>query len=934
MKHPDSHAVCSVTKPFFLTMALLIVHVTVAYPQSFPANFSQVEVASGISNPTVMAFAPDGRIFVAQQNGILHVIKNGVKLATPALQLTVNSSGERGLIGIALHPNFSSNGWVYLYYTLSNGSRNRVSRFTMSGDVISPGSEVVILDLDPLSSATNHNGGAMHFKADKLYIAIGENANTAHSQNLDTYHGKLLRVNADGSAPADNPFNTSGVTEQRKRVWSYGLRNPYTFDIQPGTGRIFVNDVGRDLWEEINDATTGGLNFGWPATEGATTNPAFATPVFSYPHGSGDGRGCAITGGVFFNPSSTHYPASYTGKYFFQDLCNAWINYLDLSSGVVRNAFATGLPGQSLALDVGTDGNLYYLSRTAGRLYKIIYSGNQSPVITDQPDPVTVSAGQSATFQVSATGTPPLNYQWRKDNVNIPGATSAIYTISNVQPTHAGNYQVVVTNAFGSVTSQIAALTVTAFNARPTASITTPATGAMYRGGDVINFSGTGTDPEDGTLPASAFTWSVVFHHADHVHDGPPVANGVSSGSFSIPNAGETATDVFYRLYLVVRDSQGLTDTATVDIHPHTSTITLASNPTGLTVTLDGQPVTTPYAVLSVEGIQRTVGVVTPQTVNGVTYTFNNWSHGGAATQTIATPEANTTYTANFTASTGLPSPWLTTVVGNVGLPGTASYSNGTFTLSASGHDIWGTSDAFRFIYQPISGNVDIRARVTGMTNTHPWAKTGVMIRETLSSNSKHAMVVVTPGNGVAFQRRTSTGGSSAHTAATGAAPYWVRLVRNGNTFTAYRSSNGTSWTQIGSATISMTANVFVGLPVTSHNNGALCTATITNVTVNGMVSPAGLSTDEHDTTPAILAVFPNPLRSEILTIESVLSSSSPVRIQVLSLTGRVVEEKVLGREEAGAVRYQINLSELPGGVYVVRLITANGNQYAKVIKE
>src|SRR5687768_4523852 len=258
---------------WLILTAVLMASANILCAQTFPVNFSQVAVATGISNPTVMAFAPDGRIFVAQQNGALIVIKNGVKLATPAIQLTVNSSGERGLIGIALHPSFSTNGFVYLYYTLSNGSRNRVSRFTMSGDVISPSSEVVLLDLDPLSSATNHNGGAMHFKGDKLYIAIGENANGAHAQNLDTYHGKLLRINADGSAPADNPFNAAGFSEQRKRVWAYGLRNPYTFDVQPGTGRVFVNDVGQSTWEEINDATTGGLNFGWPTSEGATSNP-------------------------------------------------------------------------------------------------------------------------------------------------------------------------------------------------------------------------------------------------------------------------------------------------------------------------------------------------------------------------------------------------------------------------------------------------------------------------------------------------------------------------------------------------------------------------------------------------------------------------------------------------------------------------------------
>ncbi|SKC61487.1 PQQ-dependent sugar dehydrogenase [Ohtaekwangia koreensis] len=646
-----------VNSPFSLKgrLSLFLIVATILsgplFAQTFPTGFSRVQVASGISNPTVMAFAPDGRIFVAQQNGALRIIKNGTLLATPFLQLSVNSSGERGLIGIALDPNFSTNQYVYLYYTLPDGSRNRISRFTGNGDVVTPGSEVVILNLDPLSSATNHNGGAMHFKNGLLYVAIGENANSANAQNLDTYHGKVLRINPDGSVPAGNPFTTG--SEQRRRVWAYGLRNPYTFDVQPGTGRIFVNDVGQNTWEEINDATTGGLNFGWPSVEGNGSNPAFTNPVYAYPHGSGDGNGCAITGGVFFNPSSTNYPAEYIGRYFFQDLCNRWINMLNLSgSTATRLPFATGLGGDALSIDVGNDGNLYYLERSTGALFRIIYTVNTAPAIVTQPTSVTVSAGQSASFSVTATGTAPLSYQWQRNNVNIAGATSSTYTIANTQAANAGAYRVIVSNSAGSVTSNAAQLTVTTFNAAPVATISTPATGTLYRGGDVISFSGDATDAEDGTLPASAFTWLVDFHHGTHHHDGPPVASGVKSGSFTIPTSGEVADDVWYRLYLIVTDSQGLRDTVQRDILPRKSTINLATQPAGLQVTLDGQPVTTPTSDLSVEGIQRTIGVVSPQTSGGVTYTFDRWLHGGSATQTISTPIDDITYTAVYTVST------------------------------------------------------------------------------------------------------------------------------------------------------------------------------------------------------------------------------------------------------------------------------------------
>ena len=178
-------------------------------------------------------------------------------------------------------------------------------------------------------------------------------------------------------------------------------------------------------------------------------------------------------------------------------------------------------------------------------------------------------------------------------------------------------------------------------------------------------------------------------------------------------------------------------------------------------------------------------------------------------------------------------SPWSDRDIGSTGIAGSATYLNGSFTINGSGADIWGTADAFHFVYQPLSGNGEIIARVVSVGNTDPWAKAGVMIRDTINSNAKHAMMVVTPGNGVSFQRRTTTGGSSTDTTSGGkTAPYWVRLVRSGSTITAYYSSNGTSWTQIGSASISLSTTAQWGLAVTAHNNSALCTAVIDNVSV------------------------------------------------------------------------------------------------------
>lgn len=189
----------------------------------------------------------------------------------------------------------------------------------------------------------------------------------------------------------------------------------------------------------------------------------------------------------------------------------------------------------------------------------------------------------------------------------------------------------------------------------------------------------------------------------------------------------------------------------------------------------------------------------------------------------------------NATTQSGggaLPSPWQTSNIGSVGQTGSAGHSSGTFTVSGSGADIWGSADGFRYVYQQISGNVTLTARVASIGNTDPWAKAGVMIRNSLSSNSQHALTAITPSNGAAFQRRVTSGGSSTHTGVSGSAPYWVRIQRSGSSFTSYVSSNGSNWTQIGSETISMSSSVYIGLAVTAHNNSTTCSATFDNVSI------------------------------------------------------------------------------------------------------
>ena len=438
----------------FLLFAATAVSVRAA---TLPAGFTEMLVASGLSSPTAMAFSPDGRLFVCLQGGQLRVIKNGALLAAPFMTVTTDPTGERGLLGITFDPNFSTNNFLYVYYTVTTTPRhNRVSRFTANGDVVVAGSEVPILDLENLS-ATNHNGGAIHFGPDgKLYVAVGENAVGSNSQTLNNRLGKVLRLNSDGTIPSDNPFFNTAAGVNRS-IWVLGLRNPYTFAFQPGTTRMFINDVGQSTWEEINDGIAGS-NYGWPTTEGPTTNPSFRSPLFAYGRTPSSTGGCAITGGAFYNPPANQFPADYTGKYFFADFCSGWIRLLDPSNNTA-SAFATGI-ANPVDLKVASDGSLYYLARGSSAVFRIQYSATP-PTIATHPSDRTVTQGQTANFQVVANGSMPLSYQWQRNMVDIPGANASSYTTpAAVVADNGAKFRCVVTNAFGTANSNEATLTV------------------------------------------------------------------------------------------------------------------------------------------------------------------------------------------------------------------------------------------------------------------------------------------------------------------------------------------------------------------------------------------------------------------------------------------------------------------------------------------
>lgn len=359
---------------------------------ALPPKFSRETLGQGLSEPTAIGFA-GGRIFVTEKGGAIRLIRSdGTLRPRVYARFSVNTVSERGLLGITPDPNYASNQFLYVYYTTgpsaknySGSPKNRVSRIKKK--VGKPGfREKILLDNIP-SDAGNHNGGDIHFGFDgKLYIAVGDSgcgACHAQAQTLDTLRGKILRINADGTIPADNPFyNTAGA---RQEIFAYGFRNPWRFGLRASNQSYLVADVGEGTWEEI-DSLQPGANYGWNKYEGPcpTNNlncdpntvdyKGTVKPIHWYNHNSGSEQGNVIAGGVF--AENSNYPAPYANAYFYGDTGAGWVHVLTLdSANNVTNTYDFDVDaGGPVSFGNGPDGNIYVVAYGAGVIYKYVYT--------------------------------------------------------------------------------------------------------------------------------------------------------------------------------------------------------------------------------------------------------------------------------------------------------------------------------------------------------------------------------------------------------------------------------------------------------------------------------------------------------------------------------------------------------------------------------
>lgn len=675
---------------------------------NLPYGFIQETVVLGLDRPTSFAMLPDGGFLIAEKNGVVRVARDGQLLPDPFIDISteVNDSSDRGLLGIAVHPDWPGTPYVYLAYTYDppeikdrNPAGARVSRVLRLSadpnnlDVALAGSGVVILgtnstaehvgnpdagDTEPFTcfddaggfvrdciaaEGTAHSLDSVRFGPDgALYVSSGDgivnSKGNSRALNPDSLNGKILRINPiTGEGYGDNPFFDGDPNSNRSKVFAMGMRNPFRFTVDPRNGQVIVADVGNSNWEEINRGGPGS-NFGWPCYEGPYEAATYANcdayksgdspithAVYSYPHSTKNPqRGSAIGGDLYLE---NVFPPLYRGAYFFHDFNGGVVEFLTFNAdgSANHNEFATNVPG-IVQMTTGDDGAVYVISVILGGIWRIRYApgGNKPPTAAAAADPLGGPAPLEVAFSSKRSTDP------EKSIVGYAWDFGDGEDSNAANPTHTytenGVYTAVltVTDSAGATSSDSLAIAVG--SSPPQAEILEPGEGAKFRIGDMVNFKGRATDAEEGELSGAALQWTVNLHHLEHIHY--DFFNGEGTeGSFRFDDHGD---DTYLEVCLTATDADGLEDSQCANIKAETVTYTFGSVPAGEEITYAGSRYKTPFKVQTYINAKRIIEA--PAQTNGG-LRFDSWSDGGEAVHEIVIGDGDQTLVATYVDGEG-----------------------------------------------------------------------------------------------------------------------------------------------------------------------------------------------------------------------------------------------------------------------------------------
>jgi glucose/arabinose dehydrogenase len=634
-----------------------------------PEGFDRTTLIAGLNEPTdfelIMHSSGPGeaphidRILITEKSGTIKSYSMHTGELTTLLNLAVvTANGERGLIGIEVDPNFSDStavGYQKIYVAYTNAdNRDQLSSFTLVGDTLSDEQALVTSTLD---ANAFHHGGELEFDPEGkyLYWAVGNNTVPSDNSQIKTnIHGKILRINRDGSGVVDNPFYVAGGDENTNRIYALGLRNPFRFAVDQENGAVLSGDVGEGKWEELNLITPGG-NYGWPGAEGnAPAGTDFVDPIYAYPHATGFGNGSITTVMVYDDGA----PVAGQKKVLIADYSLGWIRQLtfndDYTDLIAQRTFDSGA-GSVVKLSQGPEGEIYQLNIYPGALLVIRPSdGNRSPVAVIDAS-VKYGAGNSLTVDFDASGsTDPdsgdsRTYSWDFGNGQTSTSATQTVTFTNSGNFTAYNVTLTVTDELGKQSTATQRIVVG--STPPVADFDVQGGSYKYNAGQTLSFSATGTDPQDTPggeqLDADSFSWRVVFHHADHTHPFISEVEGPDL-TFEIPVDFHQLYNTHYNVILTVTDSSGLKTVVEKEINPNLVTLRFETNVVGAKYTLDGMEFSGTHTEQAVVGVKRTLGAISPQTVNNQQYTWDNWSDTEGSTHIITTPGTDHTYKVNY----------------------------------------------------------------------------------------------------------------------------------------------------------------------------------------------------------------------------------------------------------------------------------------------